>query len=436
VGGANTVSVKKLPKTLKQAKRLVIVLVGAAVAAAVLTALLVATGLIDVVPETRLRSIDAVVAPWLVVGVALFVHLAFVGTVYVFFAKRIRNKTGQAIDQWSELPAVAKAAIAGLPFTVVAALAIVATDVVASALPLVVRLVVPVLVWAVVSAAAFYHLRSNDRLGGLLERFGTGTVVGCGFASGVILVDRLVGQLAVPGYVPLVALFTTAPLATAVLVRSAQRERGYLSELLVRSGFAQVRRIQSVTVALALGVLVGVIGALLASLAVGTLLVTLLVFLVVWLLGTYAALRWFRRTDVAHSDLVIVDVRERSSGRRRELAVANERDERVDLREAKIRDTGYDLYRTNIDVVLGPGQTETFDIPPGFSLFPSTEAMASDLPLGFSVSQSADAPVIVTRDGEKFKLRWADGVRERNRRGDPAGNRAPSPEADRREDNA
>ncbi|MEF8851051.1 MAG: hypothetical protein V5A28_01345 [Haloarculaceae archaeon] len=429
-------SVKKLPKTLKQAKRLVVVLVGAAIAAAVLTALLVATGLIDLVPATRLRSIDAVVAPWLVVGVGLFVHLAFVGTVYVFFGKKIKKNAGKAADQWSELPAAAKALVAGLPFAVVAALALVATDAFAAAVPLVVRLAVPVLVWVAVGAAAFYHLRSNDRLGGLLELFGAGTVVGFGFASGVILVDRLVGQLAVPGYLPAVVLFATAPVATAVLVRNAQRERGYLSELLVRSGFAQVRRIQSVTVALALGFLVGVIGALLASLAVGNLVVTLVVFFLVWLLGTYAALRWFRRTDVAHSDLVIVDVRERSSGSRRELAVANERDERVDLRDAKIRDTGYDLYRTNIDVVLGPGQTETFDIPPSFSLFPSTEAMASDLPLGFSVSQSAEAPVIVTRDGEKFELRWGDGVRERHDRTEPGSARAPSPEADRREDNA
>ena len=429
-------SVKKLPKTLKQAKRLVIILVGAAIAAAVLTALLVATGLIDLVPETRLRSIDAVVAPWLVVGVGLFVHLAIVGTVYVFFGKKIRRKTGEAAAQWSEIPDAAKAVVAGLPFAVVATLALVVTDFLAASIPLVAQLVVPLVVWLVVTAAVFYHLRSNDRVGGLLELFGTGTVVGFGFASGVILVDRLVGQLSVPGSLPLVVLFVTAPIATAVLVRSAQRERGYLSELLVRSGFAQVRRIQSVTVALALGFLVGVIGALFASLIVGNLLVTLFAFLVVWVLGTVAALRWFRRTDVTYSDLVIVDVRERSSGNRRELAVANERDERVDLRDAKIRDTGYDLYRTNIDVILGPGQTETFDIPPGFSLFPSTEAMASDLPLGFSVSQSADAPVIVTRDGEKFRLRWADGVREGHGRAAPGGGPTPSPETDRREDNA
>jgi hypothetical protein len=425
---------KGLPKTLKQLKRLIIVLVGAAIGAAVLTAILVATGLIGLVPETRLRSLDVVVEPWLVVGVGLFVHLAFVGTVYVFFAKKIRKNAAKAAGQWSELPGAAQAVVAGLPFAVVAALAVVATDFLAASLPVAVRLVVPLVVWLVATAVLIYHLRSNERLGDLWELLGIGTVVGGGFAAGVILFGRLVGQVGVPGYVPLVVFLLASPVVAAVLVRSAQREQGYLSTLLVKTGFAQVRRIQALTVALALGLLIGVIGAALASLAVGRLLVTLLVFLLVWLLGTYGALRWFQRTDVAYSDLVIVDVRERSSGRRRELAVANERDERVDLRDAKIRDTGYDLYRTNIDVVLGPGQTETFDIPPNFSLFPSTDDLATDLPMGFSVSKSADAPVIVTRDGEKFQLRWADGVVER--RGDPGGNRAPSREADRREDNA
>ena len=365
------------------------------------------------------------------VGIGLFVHLAFVGTVYVFFAKKIRKNLGKAASQWSELPGVAQAVVAGLPFAVLAALAVVTTDFLAASIPLPVRLVVPLLVWFVVTAVLLNHLRSNERFGDLLELLGVGTVAGGGFAAAVILVGRFVDGI--PGYVPLVVFLVASPLAAAVLVRSAQREQGYLSTLLVKTGFAQVRRIQAVTVALALGLLVGVIGAALASLAVGRLLVTLLVFLLAWALGTYGALRWFQRTDVAYSDLVIVDVRDRSSGRRRELAVANERDERVDLRDAKIRDTGYDLYRTNIDVVLGPGQTETFDIPPNFSLFPSTDDLATNLPMGFSVSKTADAPVIVTRDGEKFKLRWADGVVDRRR--DPSGNRAPAPEGDRREDN-
>jgi hypothetical protein len=426
-------SVRKVPKTLAQLKRLVIILIGAAIGAAVLTAVLVATGLVGFVPAAELRQVNLVVEPWLVVGVTIFFHLALVGTVYVFFAKKIRKKVGQARDGWSELPDAARAVVAGLPFAIVAALALVATDARAASIPVAVRLVVPLVVWLVVLAVAFTHLRSNERLGDLFNRLVVGTVAGCGFAAAVILFDRLVGAVGVPGYVPLLVLFLAAPLAAAVLVRSAQRERGYLSALLVRTGFAQVRRIQSLTVALSLGFLVGIIGAMLASLTVGSLLVTVLGFLLAWVLGTVGTLRWFQRTDIAYSDLVIVDVRDRSSGRRRELAVANERDERVDLRNAKIRDTEYDLYRTNIDVLLGPGQTETFDIPPNFSLYPSSEALTTDLPLGFSLSQSADAPVIVTRDGEKFTLRWADGVVED--RPDPSGNRRPAPDPESREDN-
>jgi hypothetical protein len=426
-------SVRKVPKTLAQLKRLVIILIGAAIGAAVLTAVLVATGLVGFVPAAELRQVNLVVEPWLVVGVTIFFHLALVGTVYVFFAKKIRKKVGQARDGWSELPDAARAVVAGLPFAIVAALALVATDARAASIPVAVRLVVPLVVWLVVLAVAFTHLRSNERLGDLFNRLVVGTVAGCGFAAAVILFDRLVDAVGVPGYVPLLVLFLAAPLAAAVLVRSAQRERGYLSALLVRTGFAQVRRIQSLTVALSLGFLVGIIGAMLASLTVGSLLVTVLGFLLAWVLGTVGTLRWFQRTDIAYSDLVIVDVRDRSSGRRRELAVANERDERVDLRNAKIRDTEYDLYRTNIDVLLGPGQTETFDIPPNFSLYPSSEALTTDLPLGFSLSQSADAPVIVTRDGEKFTLRWADGVVED--RLDPRGNRRPAPDPESREDN-
>ncbi|MEF8783315.1 MAG: hypothetical protein V5A39_02190 [Haloarculaceae archaeon] len=425
-----------IPKKLGQLKKLLIVLVMSAVVAAVLTAVLAATGLLAAVPQARLRTIDMSLAPWLVVGIVLFVHLAFVGLIYVFFAKKIVKKASQARDQWSDLPAVAKAILAGLPFAVVAALAVVATDVLATSLSVAVRLAAPLVAWLLVIAASFVHLQSTDRLADLYRRLWVGTVAGGGFAAGIILLDWFVGPVDAPGYAPLVTLFVAAPLSAGILIRSAQRDDdGYLAALLVKTGFAQVRRIKSLTVALAIGLLVGVIGALLAAVTVGGILPTLLAFLLVWGLATYGVLRWFQRTDTAHSDLVIADIRDRSSGRRRELSVANQRDERVDLRNAKIRDTEYDLYRTNIDVLLAPGQTETFDIPPDFALFPSTDNLATDLPLGFSVSKSADAPVIVTQDGKKFKLRWGEGVAEAAGYAERRPQQDPHPDADPQEDN-
>lgn len=427
---------KGLPKKLGQLKKLLVVLVVAAVVAAVLTAVLAATGFLAAVPQARLRTLEMSLAPWLVVGIVLFVHLAFVGTVYVFFATKIVKKVGQARDQWSDLPAVAKAILAGLPFAVVAALAVVTTDALSTSLSVAVRLGAPLLAWLLVTAVSFVHLQSVDQLAGLYRRLWIGTVAGAGFAAGVILLNWFVDSIDAPGYAPLVVLFVVAPVSAGILVRSAQRDdSGYLSALLVRTGFAQVRRIQTLTVSLAIGLLVGVIGALLAAVTVGGILPTLLAFLLVWALATYGVLRWFQRTDIAHSDLVIVDVRDRSSGRRRELSVANQRDERIDLRNAKIRDTEYDLYRTNIDVLLAPGQTETFDIPPNFALFPSTDNLATDLPLGFSVSKSADAPVIVTQDGKKFELRWGEGVAEAAGSTGHRHQQNPHPESERQEDN-
>lgn len=397
----------------------------AAVAAAILTGLFVLMGVTDLVGQVHIVWINFRMPSWLATWLALFVNLLAFGFIYKFFGGAIVDKYGDAKAGWSDLPPAGKALLAGVPFAIVAGLAVAATHLLASELSTLVRFVVPLLTWLVVSVASFVHLRSADELGTLLTRFSLGTAVGFGFAAVTILLGRFVDAVSLPGYLPLLVWLVVAPLSAALLVRSAQREDGgYLSALLVKTGFAQVRKIQTFTVAIAIGLLVAVFAALLVSAVVDDLLVTLLSFLLVWVLATFGALRWFQRTDVAYGDLVIVGVQDRSSGDRRELAVTNRRDERVDLRDAKIRDTEYDLYRTNIDVLLGPGQTETFDIPPGFSLFPSTDQLANDLPLGFSVSQSADAPVIVTRDGEKFKLRWEDGVAQAAGYADTAPQRA------------
>jgi hypothetical protein len=401
-----------IPKRLGQLKRLVVVLVGAAIVAAVLTAVLVSTGLADAMPEVHLQSVDTTLAPWFALFLVLFLHLAFVGTMYVFFAARIVKKAGQARDQWGNLPAAGKAVVAGLPFALVATAAVVATDLLAYSLSTGVRIGVPVTVWIAVSAASLVHLREAASLRPLLRLLTVGTVAGIGVAAAILLLQRVVDSVTIPGYAPLAGLLVGAPLTVIVLARSAQRERGYLETVLITSGFAQTRRIQAVTVALGIGLLVAIVVALLVSITLGGILATVLAFVLGWALATYGVLQWFQRTDVTYSDLVIMDVRARSSGRRRELEIMNQRDVRVDLRDAKIRDTEFDLYRTNIDVVLAPGQTETFDIPPDFQLVPQRDSLSTDLPMGFALSKHADAPVIVTRNGEKFKLRWREGLGE------------------------
>jgi hypothetical protein len=422
--------------TLETVKKLLVVLVASAALAAVLTWLAGVAGLLDPVQPTRLASIGTTLSPAWTVGIVVFVLVAFLGILYAFFAETIREKAAQTTEQWADLPDAAKALFAGLPFAIVAAVAVVLTDAYAWGIEDLLRLAIPLVVWLAVTVACYRHLTASDRLAGFARTLATAGVIGGALAIGSILLDRVVADVTLQGYVPLAVLLVGAPLVATLMVRSQRREGGgLLSKLLVKTGFAQVRELQTVTVALAIGLLVAVIAAFLVSFVVDGLLATALTFVVVWFVATYLALRWFQRTTVAHSDLVIVNVHDRSSGSRRELAVTNERDERVDLRNAKIRDTEYDLYRTNIEVVLAPGQTETFDIPPGFSLFPSSDDLAVNLPFGLSLRKSADAPVIVTRNGEKFKLRWADGVVQA-RSGQTAQPGHPSADADRMEDNA
>ena len=133
-----------IPKRLGQLKRLVIVLIGAAVAAAILTAVLVATGLADLMPAVELNSIDTTVEPWFALYLVLFVHLAFAGTMYVFFATKIAKKAGQARDSWGGLPDPAKALIAGLPYALLATIAVVAIDLITQPLSMTTKLGVPI----------------------------------------------------------------------------------------------------------------------------------------------------------------------------------------------------------------------------------------------------------------------------------------------------
>ncbi|MEF8776133.1 MAG: hypothetical protein V5A43_06480 [Haloarculaceae archaeon] len=425
-----------IPKRLGQVKRLVIVIVAAAVVAAVLTAVLVATGLAEAVPEVELQSVNMVLAPWFALFLVLFVHLDFAGTMYVFFAAKIVTKAGQARDQWGNLPDAGKALVAGLPYALVAAAAVVLTDFLWYSVSSGVRLAVPVAVWLAVAVAAMNHLREAETLHGIVRLLTIGAAAGIGFAAATLLLRRVVDSISIPGYAPLAALLVGAPLTAIVLARSARRERGYLETILIKTGFAQTRRIQAVTVALGIGLLIAVVGALFVSVTLGGIIPIVLAFLLLWGGSTYGVLQWFQRTDVTLSDLVIVDVRARSSGRRRELEIMNQRDVRVDLREAKIRDTAFDLYRTNIDVILAPGQTETFDIPPDFQLVPQRDDLSTDLPMGFSLSKRAEAPVIVTRNGEKFKLRWREGLGEPSGEAEPDQRQQRTREAERREDRA
>lgn len=376
------------------------------------------SGLVERVPEVTVPAVEFAVAPAMVIAIPAGIAMLVVGMValealdevgdFIFEPKERKKRK----KQFGKLPGPAQALLVGLPFGIVVVVWFLLTNFLTAAdLSHSLALVVGLAVWLGVSILTYWHMVAEGELARWLVHIVAGSLLTVILALGVAAADIFLLGRTLPGYVPLLIYLLGGPVVTAIVIRQARREEeGAVSALLVRTGFAQFQQLQTLTVALAVGFLAAVLVAVVVSFVGAGLTVTALTFLLVWLVVGLVSFQLFRRSSETRSDLVVADVYERSSGRRRELSVRNESDEVIDLRNAKIRDTDSDLYRTNIEVVLGAGQTGTFDLPPDFSLYPRSDDVAGDLPGGFSVSQHTDAPVVVTRNGQKFELQWGEGV--------------------------
>jgi F0F1-type ATP synthase assembly protein I len=373
-----------------------------------LTGALAFAGLLSLVPPIPIPGLDGEIPAAVVVFVATFLVVAAVVVLYVLFNEQVRERIPWAKEQWAKVPSVIKAVVVALPIAEVAEFSLALVDVwsYGNEIPTVYRLVVFGLAFVVVWFLTFRHLVARDELSRWNRVLLTGGVIAGGTAVGIVLVDLFVLGSVLPGVVPLAALYLGWPLASFLILRQIrQSEEGFFSVLLVKSGFAQMRQLQTVTVAIAVGFLFALVVGVVLQVVLSLFQVTSVAFLVVWLLGTLAAGWWFDRS-ITRTDLVVEEVRERSTNRSRELTVTNTGEETIDMREAKIRDTEYDLYRTSMDIVLGAGQTGQFTIPPEFSLYASEHDLGIDLPFGFTISQGADAPVLVTREGVEYELQF------------------------------
>lgn len=377
-------------------------------ASGVLTAVLAFSGILSLVPAVDVPGLDLEIPAAVAVFVVAFLATAAVAVLYVLFNEQVRDRIPWAKEQWAKVPNVLKAVVVALPVAEVGEFSLALVDIWAygNEIPTVYRLVVFGLAFVVVWFLTFRHLVAKDELSRWNRVVLTGGVLAGGAAVGVVLVDALLLEHVLPGVVPLGVLYLGWPLASFLILRQIRRsEKGFFSVLLVKSGFAQMRQLQTVTVALAVGFLFALVVAVVLQVVLSVFQVTTVAFLVVWLLGTLAAGWWFDRS-ITRTDLVVEEVRERSTNRSRELTVTNTGEETIDMRNAKIRDTEYDLYRTSMEIVLGAGQTGQFTIPPEFSLYPSEHDLGIDLPFGFTISQGADAPVLVTREGVEYELQF------------------------------
>jgi len=235
------------------------------------------------------------------------------------------------------------------------------------------------------------------------------------------------GFATLAGAVPLVFVPVWSLIAWLVATVCTLRQRrnpdpddssSALESMLITVGYAQAKHLQTRTLA---GI-VGLAGAVLGSVGVRALLSWFTVTLTplqsaflavcVWLLATVLVYNRYASTITDRTDLEFVAVSNPELRDGREVTIKNTGTDPIDLAQAKLRDTNRDCYQFDGGVTLKPGASCSFAVPASFSLEPNEATMA--LPLGYTLTQGSEYPMLYTRDGEQFVLQGGTEVRDRD----------------------
>lgn len=238
--------------------------------------------------------------------------------------------------------------------------------------------------------------------------FGSGVVVavGVGLASYVTTLSRSLAWIGLLATWPFVTYWTLKVLETS---RDGSVLKRLVSAVLVGTGYAQLRQLETRTVVAITGFFVALgVGIGLTEVGVGWPITTPIAGLV-WVLATMGWYRWYESRTTTRTALAIVDYAADAG----ELTIKNEGTETVALANATIRDTTYDLYELGVDLRLEPGATRTLAVPAAFSLEPSDAVR--ELPLGYTLDTGQETAVIHTQDGRAYRLQ-----REHEADDDPA----------------
>lgn len=407
---------------LDQAKRLGGVVLAAIVVAALVIGVLILSGLIGFVPAPKVTVLGFVVpSNWTAFAGAFTLSLTLI-IGYVYFAALVKSSVEKTVDVWLGLPDWLQALVLGVQAGLVAGLSIVLTGQFLYSFELPVILGVGAVVAVLVTAVT---IRLRNR--GWTLREWTQSL----YTS--ILVGGVVAALAtfafagvVPGYTPPVVFLVSWGVCLYLLFRRRHAVGDSpISRLLTRTGYAQMRQVETIPVSVGTGLALALIVAALVGVAGTTpdsaAQRTGLSILLVWPVVTLAtSLGWPSRE---RTDLVFEDINVRDSTGRREITIRNLGDRPVTLRNAKITDANNRLYQINIDVSLGAGEAARFEIPEIFELAAHDRYEVFDLPFGLVLTREASEPMITTRAGRQYKLLWLDQLQDASQdaaRGEPA----------------
>ncbi|WP_396613707.1 hypothetical protein ACH9L7_18670 (plasmid) [Haloferax sp. S1W] len=212
----------------------------------------------------------------------------------------------------------------------------------------------------------------------------------------------------------LAAFLLSWPLVTgAVILSTRSIEDDCPRSTSIKIGYMHARGLESRTMAIVVGSLFAVVGGFVTwAVTIRTTdwdaaLLATAVAVVLWALVTLVVYNRYEALTSEMDGLTIINVNRPDTRTAWELAIKNESNTTIDLSFARIRDTKFDLYQFGVDTDLGPGAICTFNAPEEFQLAPNDDSW--ELPLGYTLKQGSQTPVILTQTGEIYALQ-RDGL--------------------------
>lgn len=412
-------AVKGLEQTttlLDQVKRLGGWVVVAIIAAAIVVGALILTGLFAFVPAPQVTVFGILIPSRWTAFIGAFTMAMTVILAYVYLAKLVRSSVRKATEFWFGLPDPAQAIVLGVAAGLLGAASIYLTDLYLITFEPVAFLLAGAGVGVPVFALTTVVRTRGWTLTEWTQTLFTSALVGAVVAA----LSTLAFVGVVPEYTPPGIFIIAWAICLYLLYRRHQQiEDSLITRMLTRTGYAQMRRVEPLSVSVGTGMILAFLVAIFVGVA-GTLpenqfqRAGISMFLV-WPAVTIAtSIGW---PSPEWTDLVIEDINVRSSTDQRELTLRNLGDRPINLREAKITDAYDTLYRANINVSLGAGEAAKLEIPEVFELAVHDRYKLYTLPFGLSLTKTATEPAVITRSGRKYNLLWIDQVEESSQDG-------------------
>lgn len=392
----------------------------AIVVAAILVGGLIVSGAIGFMPLQPLVVFGIVIPETWVAFLAAFTVAIGMILAYVYFYQLVLSTISRMMNYWEKMPQWVKVGLFALQAAIIAGLAMWLTHQYHFAFQMLTLVAIPVVAFIL----TFDFTGRLLELGWTFKEWMRTMYVSALIGAVVATLSTFAFAEVAPGYLP-AAVFLAGWTVGIYLFYRRRHHVGddAIARILTKTGYAQMRQVETASVSLLSGLGAGVVIAILVGFfgtTPGSLVQrAVLSIVLVWPVVTIAtSIGW---PSYERQALVIDDISVRSSTDLRELTVRNIGDAPVSLHNAKIQDAHNNLYHIAIRASLSAGESGKFEIPQDFELAARGQYEVGTLPFGLTIMKEAHHPRIVTRDGKLYVLRWIDQVRQANQQETTAG---------------